>query len=241
MDDLEKLAQDFEAQDSVGAQQGEIITDTETETEALPVVMTEQQKAITEQAQVSAPVGNFSSVVGGVSEEILGEARKKITDPKVINKHAEQLKDIADRSLDVQAETASLVVQQQDADNKVRKQEIKNQLIVLRAEAGRLEKEQKHLNNKQKAEHKAENKQAKWELYKDKLSKMGYTYVPNVVILAMLLFFDGVKSFFDGLGTVSTAIVKACKWVFLIGAILIVLFSIPVTREWIINLLSGGT
>lgn len=239
MDDIEKLAQEFEAQDNTAEQSAEIIQ--ENEAEALPVVMAEQPKEIIEQAPASAPVGNFSSVVEGVGQDILGEARKKITDPKVINKHAEQLKDIADKSLDVQAETASLVVQQQDADNKVKKQEIKNRLIVLKAEAGRLEKEQKQLDKEQKAEHKAKNKQAKWELYKDKLSKMGYTYVPNVVILAMLLFFDGVKSFFDGLGTVSTAIVKACKWLFLIGAILIVLFSIPVTREWIINLLSGGT
>lgn len=239
MDDIEKLAQEFEAQDNTAEQSVEIIH--ENEEEALPVAMTEQPKEIIEQVPASAPVGNFSSVVEGVGQDILGEARKKITDPKVINKHAEQLKDIADKSLDVQAETASLVVQQQDADNKVKKQEIKNRLIVLKAEAGRLEKEQKQLDKEQKAEHKAKNKQAKWELYKDKLSKMGYTYVPNVVILAMLLFFDGVKSFFDGLGTVSTAIVKACKWLFLIGAILIVLFSIPITREWIINLLSGGT
>ena len=73
-------------------------------------------------------------------------------------------------------------------------------------------------------------------------SKMKYSYVPNAFILSMLLFFDGVKSFFDGLGTVSTAIVKALKWVILVGLILVVLFSIPITREWIINLLStGGT
>lgn len=101
-----------------------------------------------------------------------------------------------------------------------------------------MKREQKQQNREQKAEHKARNKAAKWEQYKDKLTKMNYTYVPNAFILAMLLFFDGLKSFIDGLGTLSTAIVKALKWVLLIGAILIVLFSIPVTREWIINLLN---
>lgn len=77
-------------------------------------------------------------------------------------------------------------------------------------------------------------------MYKDKLEKMKYTYVPNVFVLSMLLFFDGIRSFFDGLGTVSTSIVKAMKWVLLFGAICIVLFSIPVTREWIVNLLGGN-
>ena len=69
---------------------------------------------------------------------------------------------------------------------------------------------------------------------------MKYTYVPNVFVLSMLLFFDGIRSFFDGLGTVSTSIVIAMKWVLLFGAICIVLFSIPVTREWIVNLLGGN-
>lgn len=182
----------------------------------------------------------FSKVVGGVQDDILKKAKEKITDETIVDKHAENLKNIADKALEVDAEKASLIVEEQEADNKVRKQEIKNRLIVLKAEAIRLEKEQKQLDIEQKAEHKARNKAAKWEMYKDKLEKMHYSYVPNPFILAMLLFFDGVRSFFDGLGTVSTSIVKAFKWILLIGAILIVLFSIPVTRDWITNLLSGG-
>lgn len=179
-------------------------------------------------------------VVGDAQQEILKRAKQKINSEQILEKHANEITKITDKAMKVDAERASLNVQKQDALNKAEKQEIKNKLIVLKAEAKRLKKEQRQLNLDQKADHKARNKEAKWALYKDKLMKMKYNYVPNRFILSMLLFFDGVKSFFDGIGAVSTAILKAMKWVLLIGAILIVLFSIPVTREWILNLLNGG-
>lgn len=179
-------------------------------------------------------------VVGDVQQEVLQRAKEKIHDEKILEKHATKISKITDKAMEVDAERANLNVQKLDAENKVEKQEIKNKLIVLKAEAKRLKKEQRQLSLDQKADHKARNKQAKWDLYKDKLIKMKYNYVPNPFILSMLLFFDGVKSFFDGIGTVSTAILKALKWVLLIGAILIVLFAIPVTRDWILNLLNGG-
>lgn len=183
---------------------------------------------------------SVDSVVGNVQQKVLGLANEKINSEDILAKHADNIAKITDRAMEVDAERVSLNVEQQDADNKVRKQEIKNRLIVLKAEAIRLEKEQNQLNKEQKIDHKNRNKQAKWEVYKDKLEKMHYTYVPNIFILSMLLFFDGVRSFFDGLGTVSTAIVKCFKWIIVLGLILIVLFSIPVTRDWIINLLRGN-
>lgn len=217
--DFEAMAREFEAEKAEN-----------------PVAVVEE-KAITE-----TPQGNISAydVVGDTRQEILSRAQEKINSEKILEKHASKLAKITDRAIAVDADRAALNVQQQDANNKAEKQEIKNRLIVLRAEAKRLRKEQKQLNIEQKAEHRARNKAAKWEMYKEKLQKMNYNYVPNVFILAMLLFFDGLKSFFDGLGAVSTAIVKALKWVLIIGAILIVLFAVPVTREWIINLLNGG-
>lgn len=209
---------------------------------ALPVVQTEKME-VTERTAFSNS-GNFCDVVGSVSHDILARAQEKISDEKIVDKHAENLKKVADRALEVQAEQANLTVQEQDADNKVRKQEIRNKLIVLKAEAERLEREQKQLNREQKADHKARNKASKWELYKGKLERMHYTYVPCAFVLGMLLFFDGVRSFFDGLATVSTAIAKAFKWVLIIGGVLIVvlatLLAIPVTRVWLTNLLSGG-
>ena len=241
-EELARAAEAFEAQEQLNTE--EVIAEPlaeqkpEEETNALLVAQTETG-ALAEQF-VLPQSGGFGAVVGSVQENILAKAQEKIADEKIVDKHAENLKKVADRALEVEAQRANLTVQEQDADNKVRKQEIRNRLIVLKAEAERLEKEQKQLNREQKADHKTRNKAAKWELYKDKLERMNYTYVPCAFVLGMLLLFDGIRSFFDGLGTVSTAIVKALKWVLLISAILIVLFSIPVTREWLTNLLSGG-
>lgn len=242
-EELARAAEAFEAQGQLNTE--EVVSEplaeqktAEKEKNALPAAQTETG-ALTEQP-VFPQSGGFGAVVGSVQENILAKAQEKIADEKIVDKHAENLKKVADRALEVDAERANLTVQEQDADNKVRKQEIRNRLIVLKAEAERLEKEQRQLNKEQKADHMARNKAAKWELYKDKLERMNYTYVPCAFVLGMLLLFDGIRSFFDGLGTVSTAIVKALKWVLFIGAILIVLFAIPVTREWLTNLLSGG-
>lgn len=235
-EDLERFAQEFEAQQP-NIEQPTQTNEPVVETDTLPVVKTEHEIA---ERTVVSPNGNFTAVVGGVQQDILERAQKKISSEKIVDKHAENLKKVADKALEVDAERASLTVQEQEADNKVRKQEIKNKLIVLKAEAKRLAKEQEQLNREQKADHKARNKAAKWELYKDKLTKMHYTYVPCAFVLAMLLFFDGIRSFFDGLGTINKSIVKAFWIFFAIAAILIALFSIPVTRDWLTNLLSGG-
>ena len=238
-EDLELIAQEFEAQEQQNNEDDKIVeSNANEESDALPAVKVECVE-IAERTATS-PNGNFGDVVGSVSHDILARAQEKISDEKIVDRHAENLKRVADEALKVQAEQASLTVQEQEADNTVRKQEIKNKLIVLKAEAKRLAKEQKQLNREQRTEHKARNKAAKWELYKDKLERMHYSYVPCAFVLTMLLFFDGIRGFFDGLGAVSTAIVKALKWVLLIGTILTVLFSIPVTRDWLTNLLSGG-
>lgn len=218
--DIERLAEEFERQQPEEAAAPE-------ETTALAV-------------QPEGGSLTAGDVVGDMQQEVLRRAHNKINADKIIEKHASKIAKITDKQMSVDMERAALDVQQKDADNKVDKQEIKNRLIVLRAEAKRIRREQRQKNIEQKADHKARNKSAKWDMYKDKLQRMKYDYVPNPIILSMLLFFDGAKSFFDGLGALSTAIVKALKWVLLIGAILIVLFAIPATREWITNLLKGG-
>lgn len=232
-EELERFAQEFETLQP----KTEIPQETVVETDALSIVKTENH-AMAERTVVS-PNGNFTDVVGDVRRDILERAKEKISSEKIVDKHAETLKKAADKALEVDAERESLKVQEQEANNKVRKQEIRNKLIVLKAEAKRLEKEQEQLKKEQKADHKARNKQAKWELYKDKLEKMHYTYVPCAFVLSMLLFFDGVRSFFDGLGTINKSIVKAFWIVFVISGILIALFAIPSTRDWLTNLLSG--
>ena len=185
------------------------------------------------------PETNFGvdTAISGVKHKIVEKAVEKINDDNIIKKHSDTIAKISDRALEVEAEKQRLVVEAVNADNKVVEQEIKNRLIVLNAEAIRLKAEQKQLDKEQKAEHKARNKDAKWKIYGAKLTKLKYDYVPCSFVLAMLLFFDGVKAFFDGIGAVSTSLMKAIKWVVIIVLIIGVLLSVPLTREWILTIL----
>jgi hypothetical protein len=221
--DIERTILDRKAE----AEQGE---ETPAATFDAPVVQRESQTNIA----LSTDVGG---AISGAKQKIIQKATEKINDEKIIEKHSDNIAKISDRALEVEAEKQRLLVEQVNADNKVKSQEIKNRLIVLKAEAKRHKAEQKQLAKDQKAEHKARNKQAKWDLYGDKLTKMKYTYVPNAFVLSMLLFFDGIVGFINGLGATSTAIVKALKWVLLTGAVIGVLLAIPATREWLLSLL----
>lgn len=182
-------------------------------------------------------LNDVEAAIVGVKQKIVEKARAKIQDEKSIEKHSENIAKISDRALEVEEEKQRLFVEQVNADNKVVAQEIKNRLIVLKAEAKRLRAEQRQINKDQRAEHKARTKAAKWELYGRKLEKMKYDYVPNPFILSMLLFFDGLVGFFNGVAATSTAIVKALKWLILIAFTVAVLMIVPVTREWILKIL----
>lgn len=205
-----------------------------------------QEKLNTEQNQTLVSVDEQTAIsmhngvgetISEVKQKIMQKAADKIQDDRIIERHSENIAKISDRALEVETEKQRLIVEQVNADNKVVEQEIKNRLIVLKAEAKRLLAEQKQLDKEQKAEHKKRNKDAKWQMYGEKLTKMKYNYVPNPFVLGMLLFFDGVKGFFDGVGSVSTSIVKAFKWILLFGVAVGTLMAIPVTREWLLTLL----
>lgn len=180
---------------------------------------------------------NVSNAITQVEERIVEKAVVKVNDQKIIEKHSRKLAEISDKAIEAETEKQELVVESKRADNKVRRQEIKNRLIELQTETIRLQKEQKQILKEQKADHKKRNKDAQWQIYQGKLQKMGYTYVPNPFILKMLLCIDGIVSFFEGVGKISTAIMKAIKWIIILGIIAGVLFAIPTTRDWLTGLM----
>jgi hypothetical protein len=177
------------------------------------------------------------NAVDNVKDKIINEALVKVDDKHSIDKHAKKLADVADKALKADIDKEDLKVEKTKAENKAEKQEIKNRLIELKTEAKRLKREHKQILKEQKADHKKRNKDILWETYKEKLEKMKYTYVPNIVILKMLLGIDGIVSFFDGIGKISTSIMKALKWIIIAGAVFGVLMIFPSTKEWILGLL----
>lgn len=177
------------------------------------------------------------SAVGNVKGKIVDGAIAKVDNDKSVKKHAEELAKVANEAIKADIEKENLKVKKTRAENKTEKQRIKNELIALKTEAKRLKREHKHILKKQRIDHKKENKNILWGIYEKKLTKMGYTYVPNKFTLCMLLFFDGVVSFFNGVGAISTAIMKALKWILIIGTIFGGLMIFPTTKEWLLELL----
>ena len=204
--------------------------------------LTEQvRKALIEQPG-EAPQEEFTAVSGAltqVKKDITTDAIEDINKRKFIKKHSRNLAKISDEALGVEIETQKLRVASNNVNNKVRKQEIKNRLIELKTQAIQLKKEQKQTLKEQKADHKKRNKSILWETYAGKLESMGYDYVPNKFVLKMLLACDGVKSFFDGLGKISTAMLKCFKWIIILGLIIAVIMLIPVTRNYILGLFNS--
>ena len=206
--DIEKLAQQFEAQHSKTEYPKEEITESATSDELPAVELTENENA------------DIQSVAENTESE---------------KKDGEESK-LADDLRKVEEERENLRVQKEQADNKIRKQEIKNDLIVLKAKAIRLKREQRQLIKEQKIDHKVRSKEARWQLHKDSLTQMKYTYVPNLIVLYVLLFINGVTGFFKGLRAVNPTLLKVIRWVAVIGIILAILFSIPSTNQWLRNL-----
>ena len=191
----------------------------------------------TQETQIQETGVGVGGAVGNVKGKIVDEAINKVDNNKSVKKHADELAKVANDAIRADIDKENLKVQRTRAENKAEKQRIKNELIALKTEAKRLKREKKQILREQRVDHKKRNKDALWEIYKDKLTKMGYSYVPNRFVLGMLLFFDGVVGFFNGVGATSTAIMKALKWILIVGVIFGVLMIFPTTKEWLLGLL----
>lgn len=197
----------------------------------------ENQLIQKQEHQIQESSVEVESAVDNVKGKIMDGALDKVDNEKSIGKHAGELAKVANDAIRADIEKENLKVKRTNAENKAEKQRIQNELIALKTEAKRLKREHKQILKEQKEEHKKRNKEILWLTYEKKLSKMGYTYVPNKMILEMLLFLDGVVSFFDGVGNVSTAIMKALKWILIITLIITTLMIIPTTRQWLLEIL----
>lgn len=167
----------------------------------------------------------------------MDEARGLVTDKKKVSKRAKDLANIADDMIENQLDTERLKNEKAASKNKVERAQIANALYEAKQNGIRLRKEAKHQSKMQKERHKAERKKAYWESHKAVLEKYGMQEGSNIIACEILLFLDGIKAFFLGLAKVSDALVKALKYILIIGGITAVLMIIPVTRNWILNLL----
>lgn len=180
---------------------------------------------------------SVEETLGNVKSKILSNAEDKINDEKIIEKHSKKLAENADEAIAVELDKQSLENEKKKADNKATKKEIKNRLFVLKQEAKRLKKEQRHLNILQKQEQKKESDKTYWQNHGDTLAQYKMHEGSNRIFCEILLWLDGIKGFINGLGSLSTAIINALKWIILGGLAFIVIMIIPNLREWFLTLL----
>lgn len=178
-----------------------------------------------------------SPAVMNAARKAMEIASGRVGDEKKVEKYADEIEDIADGMLKNQLDTERLKTEKAASKNKVERENIANALYKAKQEGIRLRKEAKHESKMQKARHKAENKKAYWEAHESTLKEYGMHEGSNIISCEILLFLDGVKAFFLGLAKVSDALVKALKWILIIGLIVGVLMLVPITRNWILPLL----
>lgn len=171
------------------------------------------------------------------AKKSMDKARERVNDPKSIDKHAKDLADIANEMIENQLDEQRLANEKAAADNKVTRKNIANALYKARQEGIRLKKDAKHLSKMQKAKHRAEVEKFFWEAHKETLLQYGMHEGSPRYACEILLWLDGVKGFFNGLSKVSTALIKALRWVLIFGGIFAVLMVIPITRNWVLTLL----
>ena len=211
------------------AEQETLLTE---EFDSLPV-----ESPVTAETTESLTETDAVGVLNHTKEEIKEQAELKIKKGNTINKIASKLSEVASKLMKVEANKAAIEVQKKDISNRAEKQEIENRLIILRNEAQRLRKAEKHKNKLQSIELKTEIKQKQWEVLKSTLQPLGYDYVPNFFALYILLTLVGLKAFFNGIGGVGAAVLRGVKWFLIIGLVIAIVLIIPVTRTGILGLL----
>lgn len=208
-----------------------------TEENSAPLPVEQDEARAESPAVVENNVSLAAPAVMEAAKASMDEARGLVTDKKKVSKRAKDLANIADDMIENQLDTERLKNEKAASKNKVERAQIANALYEAKQNGIRLRKEAKHQSKMQKERHKAERKKAYWESHKAVLEKYGMQEGSNIIACEILLFLDGIKAFFLGLAKVSDALVKALKYILIIGGITAVLMIIPVTRNWIFNLL----
>lgn len=201
----------------------------------------ESEKAIiateNKDTQVAVADNITISALEDTKKNIVEKALPIINDERIVKKHAKKLAENADEGIKVELETQELEIKKKHATNRVTRKEISNRLYILRQEAKRIKKEQAHLNDQQKEEHRMKNEEIYWKNHGETLAEYKMRKGSNRLFCNILLWLDGVKGFLTGLGKVSTALIGALKWILIVSAVLIVMLIIPVTREWLLDIL----
>lgn len=179
--------------------------------------------------------------------EMAKESYNALKNQKKISK---QIENVVKKNTQVDIETANVKVQEKDKNNKVKKAEIKNELLKLKNDKIFLKKEQKHRLVMQRAKQirekyedlllrtcrkKQKDENGKWKFIDDKQGNP-IINVPSKFKLFWLKLFDGIVSTLNQTADIFGALNKNVLKGSLFILILLIIF-VPPLREWLFSLI----
>ena len=222
------------------------------ETEIKEEVLPEQNIVVTEttnKAEIQAVDNEFVQAMTN-NEVAIQMARDGYNDIKNQKNIAKGIKKVAIDNTKTDIETAKIKVEDKKKNNKVKRQEIKNELYKLKQDKIYLEKESKHKLamqrfNQRKEKYgdlllrhcrkKVKNAEGKWEYQVDDNGD-AIINMPNGFVLFWLIVFDSIVMFLNQTAEIFGSLNKIVFKVFWIILVIIVLF-IPPVRQWLFGLI----
>ena len=222
------------------------------ETEIKEEVLPEQNIVVAEttnKAEIQAVDNEFVQAMTN-NEVAIQMARDGYNDIKNQKNIAKGIKKVAVDNTKTDIETAKIKVEDKKKNNKIKRQEIKNELYKLKQDKIYLEKESKHKLamqrfNQRKEKYgdlllrhcrkKVKNAEGKWEYQVDEKGD-AIINMPNSFVLFWLIVFDSIVMFLNQTADIFGSLNKIVFKVFWIILIVVVLF-IPPVREWLFGLI----
>lgn len=222
------------------------------ETEIKEEVLPEQNIVVAEttnRAEIQAVDNEFVQAMTN-NEIAIQMARDGYNDIKNQKNIAKGIKKVAIDNTKTDIESAKIKVEDKKKNNKVKRQEIKNELYKLKQDKIYLEKESKHKLamqrfNQRKEKYgdlllrhcrkKVKNAEGKWEYQVDEKGD-AIINMPNGFVLFWLIVFDSIVMFLNQTADIFGSLNKIVFKVFWIILIVVVLF-IPPVREWLFGLI----
>lgn len=222
------------------------------ETEIKEEVLPEQNIVVAEttnRAEIQAVDNEFVQAMTN-NEVAIQMAKDGYNDIKNQKNIAKGIKKVAIDNTKTDIESAKIKVEDKKKNNKVKRQEIKNELYKLKQDKIYLEKESKHKLAMQKfnqrkekygdlllrhCRKKVKNAEGKWEYQVDEKGD-AIINMPNSFVLFWLIVFDSIVMFLNQTADIFGSLNKIVFKVFWIILIVVVLF-IPPVRQWLFGLI----
>ena len=184
------------------------------------------------------------------NETAVDIAKQKYQDQKNQKNIANKMGKVVNRKTNADIETANIKVEEQEKNNRVKKQEIKNELLRLKNDKIYLKKEHKHRLDMQRAKHlrekyedlllrtcrkKQKGEDKKWHFIDDKDGNP-IINIPGKIRFFFIRLFDGIIS---GLNQVADIFGALNKGVLKGSLIILIILLIVVSpfRNWLFNLI----